>query len=109
MAINQLSAQDLAEWLADSARARPQLIDVREPGEFEHCHIEGAKLIPMQSVPARLGEIEPGGAVVLICHHGNRSQRVAQFLERQGYARVSNLVGGVAAWARDVDPSMPTY
>ena len=107
--MNQLSPPQLRAWLADPARARPLLLDVREPWEFQTCRIGDSLLVPMREVPARLAEIDANAEVVVICHHGSRSQQVALFLERQGYARVHNLAGGVDAWARSVDPAMPVY
>ncbi|HLS86897.1 MAG TPA: rhodanese-like domain-containing protein, partial [Burkholderiales bacterium] len=64
---------------------------------------------PMGEVPGRAGEIDPEADVVVICHHGSRSLRVAHFLEQNGYHKVHNLKGGVDAWARTVDPAMPVY
>lgn len=107
--MQQLSATELAVWLADSARDKPFLLDVREPNEFQYCHIEGAVLMPMQSIPARLNELEEDAAIVCICHHGMRSMQVARFLEQNGFANIINLTGGVHAWAQQVDPNMPTY
>lgn len=85
------------------------LLDVREPWEFNICHIDGSKLIPMHSLIARLAELDPHAETVVICHHGVRSRQVAHFLEQQGFSRVINLEGGVAAWAQEVDPMMPIY
>ena len=107
--MKNLSAAELAAWLGDPARPRPLLLDVREPWEFQTCRIADSRLLPMQEIPARLGEVDPQAEVVVICHHGGRSRQVAQFLARQGYARVHNLAGGVDAWARSVDPAMPVY
>jgi rhodanese-related sulfurtransferase len=107
--MQQLTAPQLAEWMADESRARPVLLDVREPWEFQTCHIGGALLMPMQTVPARQEELDPDTPVVCICHHGMRSMQVAAFLERAGFTQVINLTGGVHAWAQQVDPSMPTY
>jgi rhodanese-related sulfurtransferase len=104
-----LSVRELAEWLADDQRPKPLLLDVREPWEFDVCRIEGSQLMPMRTVPARLGDLEHGRDIVCLCHHGGRSMHVAMFLERQGFAGVYNLTGGVDAWARQVDPAMPTY
>ena len=104
-----LSCAGLKAWLDDAARPQPTLVDVREPWEFEHCRIDGAQLLPMASIPARMQELDPEADTVLICHHGMRSMQVAMFLERQGFARLYNLSGGVAAWAAQVDPAMPTY
>ena len=107
--MQHLSAPELAQWLADAGRAQPLLLDVREPWEFETCHIEGATPMPMRSIPARLAELDADRPVVCICHHGARSMQVANFLEQNGFAEVTNLTGGVHAWALQVDNSMPTY
>ncbi|MDB5824741.1 MAG: sulfurtransferase [Herminiimonas sp.] len=107
--MQQLTAPEVAAWLADPARPAPLLLDVREPWEFETCHLEGARLMPMNTVPARQQELDPEQPVVCICHHGARSMQVAAFLERQGFQNVTNLTGGIHAWALQVDSSMPTY
>jgi rhodanese-related sulfurtransferase len=107
--MKQISAQELAAWLADTGRERPVLLDVREPWEFEKARIEGAQLVPMREVPSRVGEIDREKAVVAICHHGGRSMQVALFLEKAGYNNVHNLAGGVDAWSRTVDPAIPLY
>lgn len=104
-----MTATELAAWLADDARAKPVLLDVREPWEFETCRIEGSMPIPMNTIPARLPELDEDAAIVCICHHGARSMQVAAFLERNGFADVTNLTGGVHAWALQVDKTMPTY
>jgi rhodanese-related sulfurtransferase len=107
--MRSISATELAAWLADERREKPLLLDVREPWEYERARIPGAQLVPMREVPSRLAEIDAGKEVVAICHHGSRSAQVALFLEKNGYGRVHNLVGGVDAWSRTVDPAVPTY
>ena len=107
--MKQISAPDLAAWLADASREKPVLLDVREPWEFERARIDGAQLVPMREVPTRVGEIGRDRAVVAICHHGGRSMQVALFLEKAGYNNVHNLEGGVDAWSRTVDPAVPVY
>jgi len=107
--MKSISAPELAAWLADAAREPPLLLDVREPWEFEKARIAGAQLVPMREVPARLAEIDAEREVVAICHHGGRSQQVAMFLEKSGYKKMHNLVGGVDAWSRTVDPAVPLY
>lgn len=107
--MKSISATQLAAWLADAGRDQPQLVDVREPWEYERARIPGAQLLPMREVPSRLEEIDPEKDVVAICHHGSRSAQVALFLEKNGYGKVHNLVGGVDAWSRTVDPAVPTY
>ena len=107
--MRQLTATQLKAWLDDPSRSSPVLLDVREPWELEGCGLPGTKAIPMAAVPARHMELGREDELVIVCHHGARSFQVAMFLERQGYANVYNLFGGLAAWARDVDASMPTY
>ncbi len=107
--MRQISPRSLADWLADAGRDQPQLLDVREPWEFELCHIAGSRHLPMHTVPARVGELDPGCDVVVVCHHGGRSMQVAMFLERNGFGSVHNLMGGVEAWAQEVDPAMRRY
>ncbi len=104
-----ITPAELASWLARGAGERPVLLDVREPWEWQAARIEGARHIPMREVPARLAELDPGLPVVAICHHGGRSQQVAVFLEKNGFAKVHNLQGGVDAWSRTVDPAVPIY
>jgi rhodanese-related sulfurtransferase len=86
-----------------------QLVDVREPWEFKTASIGGSVSIPMGEVASRVAEINNEADIVVICHHGARSMQVAALLEREGFSRVHNLTGGVDAWARTIDPSMPTY
>jgi rhodanese-related sulfurtransferase len=107
--MQHISAPELAAWLADPAKPQPVLLDVREEWEYQTCHIGGAQLMPMQTVPARLNELDEDTPLVCICHHGMRSLQVAAFLERNGFSQVSNLTGGVHGWALQVDSNMPTY
>jgi rhodanese-related sulfurtransferase len=107
--MQQLTAPQLADWIADASRASPVMLDVREPWEYQTCHIEGALPMPMNTVPARQEELDPEAPIVCICHHGTRSMQVAAFLERNGFTQVANLTGGVHAWATQVDGMMPTY
>ena len=107
--MTHLAPAQLAAWLADPARARPLLLDVREPWEFQTCRLPESRPMPMAEVPRRLAELDPQVETVVICHHGGRSMQVAMLLEKQGFKRVHNLAGGLDAWARSVDPSMPTY
>jgi rhodanese-related sulfurtransferase len=107
--MERITAGELAAWLADERREKPVLLDVREPWEYEKARIEGATLMPMRELPSRVGQIDEDKVVVAICHHGGRSMQVAMFLEKQGFKRVHNLVGGIDAWSRTVDPSVPLY
>jgi rhodanese-related sulfurtransferase len=99
---------ELKAWLAGE-KGPVNLVDVREPWEFEVCRIEGARLIPLGQLPARLGELDASRPTVMICHHGVRSLRAAAFLEHCGFGDVVNLSGGIDAWAKTVDPAMAVY
>lgn len=107
--MQHLRPAELKAWLDDAGREKPLLLDVREPWEYERCHIAGAVSLPMNGVPAKLGALDAAREVVVICHHGVRSFHVARFLEHNGFANVINLTGGVDAWAKEADPTMPTY
>jgi sulfur-carrier protein adenylyltransferase/sulfurtransferase len=87
------------------------LIDVREPYEWEIANLEaqGARLIPLGEVEARIGEIDPASDIVMQCRSGARSLRAAELLRERGYDRVWNLAGGILAWSDTVDPSIPKY
>ena len=107
--MNHLTAPELAAWLADSSRPQPMLLDVRENWEFETCKIAGSTQIPMNTIPARIEELDDDAEIVCICHHGARSMQVAAFLERNGFSKTFNLTGGIHAWAVQVDSAMPKY
>ena len=107
--MQQLAPSALAQWLADASRAKPVLLDVRWTEEVEICALPGITHIPMNEIQTRARELQADQDIVCICHHGARSMQVANFLERQGYARVYNLTGGIHAWSTQVDPSVPQY
>jgi rhodanese-related sulfurtransferase len=107
--MQHITAPELAAWLADASRPKPFLLDVRENWEFETCHIEGSTQIPMQLIPIRVSELDDDRPIVCVCHHGARSMQVAAFLERNGFSDITNLTGGVHAWAVQVEPSMQKY
>ncbi len=104
-----LTTPELAAWLANSSRENPVLLDVREPWEFRTCQIDGSFNIPMHTIHGKLSELNAAQPIVCICHHGVRSRQVALFLEQHGFNQISNLTGGVHAWAQQVDGTMPTY
>jgi rhodanese-related sulfurtransferase len=85
------------------------LVDVREPWEFEICRIEGAKLIPMGTIPANLQALDTDEDVICYCHHGMRSLDVAVWLRGQGVERAKSLAGGIDRWSAEIDPSVPRY
>ena len=102
----RMSATQLAAHLQT---ATPLLLDVREPWEFDICHIEGSLNMPMGQIPQRLDELQSDNEIIVICHHGVRSQQVIWFLQQQAREKLVNLDGGVDAWARTVDTDMPVY
>lgn len=85
------------------------LLDVREHEEIEVAAVPGATHIPMGEIPTRLAELDREAEIVVMCHHGMRSLRVATFLQGQGYSHVKNLSGGIDAWSNSVDPRVPKY
>jgi rhodanese-related sulfurtransferase len=101
-----MTALQLARYLEE---AKPLLLDVREPWEFEICHIDGSLNLPMGQLPGHLERLADAEDIVVICHHGIRSLRVASYLRQHCDGELINLDGGVDAWARDVDPAMPVY
>ena len=85
------------------------LLDVREPDEIATAAIPWATTIPMREVPMRIEEIPRDRPLIVMCHHGGRSERVAHFLAMNGYGNAVNLTGGIDAWSASVDPSVPRY
>ena len=87
------------------------LLDCRNPDEWETARIAGAQLLPMGELVQRAGELEPhkNRPIVVQCHHGGRSARVANWLRANGYPQAQNLEGGIDAWSLEIDPSVPRY
>ncbi|MGC3946623.1 MAG: rhodanese-like domain-containing protein [Chryseolinea sp.] len=86
-----------------------QLIDVREPHEFDICDL-GGELIPQGDIPASVDKIDRNKQVIIHCRSGARSGNMVQWLEKNhGFTNLYNLKGGILAWAREIDPEMPTY
>lgn len=102
--MNQVTPKDALAAVKDGAF----LLDVREPAEWDIAHVEGATLIPMRTVPARLDEIPNDKTVYVLCHHGGRSAQVTMFLSQNGRDAV-NIAGGIEKWAVDIDPSLARY
>ena len=104
--VPQITVKELKRRL--DAGEDVQLIDVREPYEYQIAQM-GGKLIPQNDVPQRLSEIDPGREVIVHCRSGARSQRIAEVLKQNGYPRVANLAGGILAWSDEIDPSVQKY
>jgi len=85
------------------------LVDVREQWEWDFCRIEGAKLIPMRTIPANLQALDVEEPVICYCHHGMRSLDVAAWLRKQGVESAQSLAGGIERWSAEIDPKVPRY
>lgn len=85
------------------------LLDIREPEEYAIAHIKGATFIPMGTIPSRLQELDADAHIIVYCHHGMRSARVAGFLQQQGFTKVQNMAGGIDAWSEQVDAGVAKY
>ncbi|WP_210480791.1 ThiF family adenylyltransferase [Naasia sp. SYSU D00948] len=103
---DEITARELDDLLTDGAPV--QLVDVREPWEAEIASLPGSKLLPLGTLADRVDELDPATTVVVYCHHGARSDRARNLLRSAGLP-VSHLQGGIDAWSRTVDPSLPRY
>ena len=104
----ELSVTD-AKSLLDSAPDRTLLIDVRESYELEICRVAAAEHIPMRQIPEHADSLPRDKHVLVLCHTGVRSLHVTEFLRSRGHPAVSNVAGGIAAWAEEIDPAMRRY
>lgn len=106
--IPEITVQELKALLDDGST--PFILDVREEKEYAIANLNG-KLIPLQELPMRMEELEDkkDEMIVVYCRSGARSARAVQYLNAMGFSEAKNLKGGVLAWSRDIDPSMPTY
>lgn len=92
-----------------AARNDVLLVDVREPAEHSIARIERATLMPMRTIPEQHATLPRDREIILLCHHGMRSEMAGQFLLAQGFSRVSHMVGGIDRWSDDVDPAVAKY
>jgi len=105
--MKEITVQELKE-LRDSGTDF-QLIDVREPHEYDICNLDG-ELIPQGDIPRSVDRIDRVKKVILQCRSGARSGNMVQWLEKNhGFTNLYNLKGGILAWAKEIDPEMPTY
>jgi rhodanese-related sulfurtransferase len=107
MSIKQLSATELKNRIQQGDNIF--LLDVREPHEFKYANIANSVLIPLNQIPQRLAELDQQQEIVVICHHGMRSQQAANYLERSGFKNIVNLKGGIDAWSLECDSSVARY
>lgn len=108
--VPELSPTEFAErWPRYASGEDVVLLDVREPEEVATAAVKGAVRIPMREVPARLAELDAEKPLVVMCHSGGRSRRVAEFLSGNGFRNVFNLKGGIDAWSTQIDSQVPRY
>jgi rhodanese-related sulfurtransferase len=105
--IEDLAPAEVAERLASDSP--PLLVDVRESWERDTAAIADSVHIPLGDLPTRVGELSEDASLVLYCHHGARSFQAGMWLAQQGHGSVANLTGGIDAWSRDIDDSIPRY
>ena len=108
MAVQQISPIYLQHQLQENLDAF-FLLDVREPFEFQIAAISNSVLIPMNQIAERAQELDKDQSIVVICHHGMRSDSVAYYLDQQGFSQIYNLTGGIHAWANSCDAEMVLY
>jgi adenylyltransferase/sulfurtransferase len=94
---------------AQRVREGALLLDVREPFEVTACAVAGSRHIPMRQIPGSLSDLPRDRLILALCHHGARSLRVTQYLRANGFPQVSNVAGGIDAWAVEIDPALPRY
>jgi rhodanese-related sulfurtransferase len=104
--MRNLSPAELKALLDDRSVV---LLDVRQAEELEIAQLPGALHIPLNELPARLGELNPQAPIAVLCHHGVRSEMAGRLLERNGFASVAHLSGGIDAWSQQIDPALPRY
>lgn len=95
---DNLDPVEAKEFMAARPAGGYQLLDVRQPGEYEQEHLAGARLIPLKELPDRVAELDPDQPVLVYCAIGGRSRAAAQYLNGQGFSQVYNLSGGIKAW-----------
>lgn len=105
--VPSLTVQELKQKM--DARDPFILIDVREQWEYDVARIPGSQLLPLGELEARMAELPREGILVIQCHSGGRSEHGARLLQQAGFANVYNLEGGIEAWSRDIDPTVPRY
>ncbi|SER11795.1 Rhodanese-related sulfurtransferase [Solimonas aquatica] len=101
-----ISVQELKQQLDAGGLV---LLDVRGADEREFASVQPSLHIPLHEIAQRLGELNPQQAIAVLCHHGMRSEMAARFLDKNGFADVANVAGGIDAWSAQVDPSVPRY
>ena len=104
--IKDLTPKQFKDYLLDDEVI---LVDVREQWEFDICQIKGAILIPMGEIAISYENLDKDSKIALYCHSGIRSMHVADFLSSKDFESVTNLQGGIDAWAQEIDTTLKRY
>lgn len=113
--IQQMSVSELSDLLDNKPDQFSNwvVVDVREPWEVERASIKHPQFsqthIPMATIPLRHQELDKSKNILVMCRTGGRSTQIANYLLQNGFANIYNLQGGITAWSREIDPSVPTY
>ena len=86
-----------------------QIVDVREPDEYQLARVAGTTLLPLSELERRYGELKPEQTIYLHCKVGARSLQAVQFLKQKGFKFVKSVKGGILAWSSEIDPGVPKY
>jgi adenylyltransferase/sulfurtransferase len=105
---DEVTVHDLRKAL-DNPQLGIQVLDVREPEEYQIARINGARLVPLSTLPQRAKELDPNHAYYIHCHAGGRSLQAVQFLRQQGFKNLKSVKGGITAWAEEIDRTVPRY
>ena len=104
--MRQISVEESLSWLGEAGR--PQLLDCREPDEWNLCRLPSAVLIPLGELAESAGELDVDRPALVYCHHGVRSINAAMILESLGFS-ADSMRGGIDAWSLRIDPTVPRY
>ena len=105
---DEVTVHDLKQAL-DNPKLRIQVLDVREPDEYQVTHLPGTRLVPLSTLAQRLRELDPNQSYYLHCKAGGRSMKALQFLREQGFKHLKSVKGGITAWSDEIDPQVPKY
>ncbi len=103
----EISPQALKQKFDENAPVL--LLDVREQSEYDIVHLEGARLIPLNTLPHHVDSLPSDQEIVVYCHHGQRSFYAVAYLHQNGFTDAKNLIGGIDQWAADIDSTLPRY
>jgi adenylyltransferase/sulfurtransferase len=105
---DEVTVQQMKEAL-DNRQLGVRVIDVREPGEYEIARVDGVPLLPLSQLARRYTELDPEQPYFIHCKMGGRSLQAVEFLRQHGFKHVKSVRGGITAWSREIDATVPTY